>query len=308
MVDILLSTYNGEKYLKQFLFSLKNQTCKDFRLLIRDDGSSDSTLQILSEFVAGNNIKTEFCNNTGTHLGVDRSYEALLKMSTAGYVMFADQDDIWHDDKVSKMLQYIQQAEKEHRETALLLFSDLTVCNAQGEKLAASFVKYQRISPFRNKVSHLCVQNNVTGCATIINSALRDKLRYPFSENIVCYDWHLALLAASTGKIIFVPEQHADYRKHTSNVFGPQKYSLKTCLSLLCTGKKALHERLLRSQKQADDFLLQYNDIISDDSRLLLEYWGKIDSKNNIKKIFTCLRYGFNKNTWVRTLGQWWAL
>lgn len=308
MVDILLSTYNGEKYLKKFLLSLKKQKYKDFNLIIRDDGSSDSTKKILCDFIAENSISTKLCSNSGIHLGVVRSYESLLQISTAAYVMFADQDDIWHDDKVGSMLHHMKHAEKEHNTTALLLYSDMAVCDEHGEQLATSFIKYQNISPSRNKVSDLCIQNNVTGCAMIINRFLKDAIKYPFPENVICYDWFLALIATTSGKIIFIPEAYADYRKHTSNVFGPQKYSLKSCLSLFLSGKKALHARLLRSQKQSSAFLLQYEEIIPKDLKETIHRWGQISHSCKLKRISTCLRYGFNKNTLLRTLGMWWAL
>lgn len=308
MVDILLSTYNGETYLEKFLASLKKQNYKDFKLLVRDDGSSDSTLKILHDFTAENCIKTELCHNSGVHLGVVQSYESLLQASSAEYVMFADQDDIWHEDKVSNMLYNIKQAELEYKETALLVYSDLTVCNKSGKQLSASFVKYQRISPFRNTAGNLCIQNNVTGCAMIINGELKNKIKYPFPETVICYDWYLALLAAVSGKIIFIPKQYADYRKHSNNVFGPQKYSLISCLSLLVTGKKSLHGRLVRAQKQTEAFLLQYAKIIPGDQKKVLTHWVEIDRKGKLQKIFTCLQYGLRKNTLLRTLGMWWAL
>lgn len=308
MVDILLSTYNGEAYLEKFLASLKKQIYKNFKLIVRDDGSSDSTANILCNFIAENSMAVEICGDSGTHLGVVRSYESLLRISSAQYVMFADQDDIWHENKVGNMLHHIRQAELEYKGSALLVYSDLTVCDEFGKQLSTSFVKYQRISPFRNTATDLCVQNNVTGCTMVINMDLKKKIVYPFPQAVICYDWYLALLAAVSGKIIFIPQAYADYRKHSNNVFGPQKYSLMSHFSLLLTGKKSLYARLVRSQKQAEAFLAQYEKIIPEDLKKSLGCWAQLDYNRKMKKIFTCLQYGFCKNTLLRTLGMWWAL
>lgn len=308
MVDILLSTYNGEKYLKDFLNSLGSQTCTDFKLIVRDDASTDATNQILHDFIKKAPFPIVVCDNSGEHLGVVQSYAALLQASAGKYVMFADQDDIWYSDKVKKMVDQMLEKEKEYPDTALLLHSDLSVCNALGNQMSSSFVNYQCLSPARNNILHLCVQNNVTGCATIINFHLKKLIRYPFPGNVICYDWYLALLAACFGKIVFIPEQYASYRKHSSNVFGPQKYSVWSCIASWLSGQKILHNKLLAAQNQTLDFLKQYNDIIPEKIKFELGCWGNINKFSKMQKIIISLRYKFRKNTFWRTLGMWWAL
>ena len=107
MIDILLSTYNGEAFLKEQLDSILNQTYKDFKLIIRDDGSSDSTVDIIMDYVRTYPSEIIYINNGDAgrnnggnenekwHLGFNLSYNELLKYSTSGYIMFSDQDDVW---------------------------------------------------------------------------------------------------------------------------------------------------------------------------------------------------------------------
>ena len=308
MIDILLSTYNGEKYLKEFLSSLVHQSCKNFKLIVRDDGSTDTTNQILHDFVKKAPFPIVFCDNSGKHLGVVQSYAALLQESSGEYVMFADQDDIWYSDKVEKMMANMLEVEKKSQKTALLIHSDLSVCDARGNLISSSFIKYQHLTPSRNNIFHLCVQNNVTGCAVMFNAHLKKLLRYPFPQEVICYDWYLALVAACFGKIVYIPNQYTYYRKHSSNVFGPQKYSVRSCIDHWRSGKKTLHDKLLAAQSQTLNFVKQYNDIIPDNTKSRLDIWGNINKFSKIRKLAISLRHGLRKNTFLRTLGMWWAL
>ena len=99
MIDILLSTYNGEKYLNEQIISIQNQSEKDWRLLVRDDGSSDNTLRLL-EYFASQDKRIILIKDDKGNLGVVRSFEILLAQSNADYIMFADQDDVWLANKI----------------------------------------------------------------------------------------------------------------------------------------------------------------------------------------------------------------
>ena len=127
MIDILLSTYNGEKYLTQLLDSILNQDYKEWRLIIRDDASCDSTKKIIDIYqrLHPNNIII-IPNNTNTNIGVIKSFELLLSQSSSKYIMFCDQDDIWLPNKISesiKTIKYIEQ--KQTQQTPILVHSDL---------------------------------------------------------------------------------------------------------------------------------------------------------------------------------------
>ena len=106
MIDILLSTYNGEKYLSEQLDSLFSQAYNDFRIIGRDDGSSDKTKDILLEYKNkfNNKLDVYFENNVGPK----NSFLELIKKSKNDYVMFCDQDDIWFDNKLEVMMDVIK--------------------------------------------------------------------------------------------------------------------------------------------------------------------------------------------------------
>ncbi|HOV15546.1 MAG TPA: glycosyltransferase, partial [Spirochaetota bacterium] len=100
-INILMSTYNGEKYLKEQLDSLLNQTYKNIKIYIRDDGSSDNTLNILKEYNKENKINLF----VGENIGFVKSFFWLIKNSdNADYYSFSDQDDVWFPGKLEKAI------------------------------------------------------------------------------------------------------------------------------------------------------------------------------------------------------------
>ena len=101
-VDILLSTYNGEKYLPELLHSLENQTHDNWHLYIRDDGSTDSTPILIENFIKRYPKKSNFID--GKNIGAIKSFGELLKKSNSDYVLLCDQDDVWLDNKISLLL------------------------------------------------------------------------------------------------------------------------------------------------------------------------------------------------------------
>ena len=309
MTDILLSTYNGEKFLREFIASLKNQSCRDFRLLVRDDGSADGTARLLGECLADGAVEARFSASSGRHLGVVGSFGELLAESRADRLFFADQDDLWHPGKVAAMLSMMDDAEARlGRDTPILLHTDLRVCDEHGKIVADSFVRRQKLSPRRNGIADLLVQNHVTGCAMMINGALKDRIRLPFTPHAICHDWYLGLLAAAFGRIVYASEPYVDYRVHAANVYGAPEYSAGECAALFKSGRKTLKRRLELTQAQARDFLAQYGEALPPEARRSVAAWGSIGELRKWRRVARCLKFGFRKSTPARTLGMWWAI
>ncbi|WP_158513231.1 glycosyltransferase [Shigella sp. FC2383] len=99
MIDILLPVFNGSKYLRQQLDSLLNQSYKNIRVIIRDDLSSDDSRNLIKNYAENTDGKIVYIDSD-KNLGSSLSFHELLKQSTADYVMFCDQDDVWLPNKV----------------------------------------------------------------------------------------------------------------------------------------------------------------------------------------------------------------
>ncbi|PLK49142.1 glycosyltransferase family 2 protein [Uliginosibacterium sp. TH139] len=221
-VDILLATFNGAAFLAEQLESLLAQTHQDWRVIARDDGSSDGTVAILDEYVKA--FPTRFTVvRDGLKLGAKAGFASLMTQSAAPYVTFCDQDDVWQPEKLEVLLRTIRAAEAAHGESVpLLVHSDLEVVDASLERIAPSFWQHQGIDPGRDRVSQLIVQNVVTGCASLFNRALLE-VALPVPPEAFMHDYWLSLVASARGKIIAVPEPCVRYRQHGKNTVGAKK-------------------------------------------------------------------------------------
>ncbi|SFR50982.1 Glycosyl transferase family 2 [Marinobacter daqiaonensis] len=220
-VEILLSTYNGEKYLSELLGSIIEQTYKDFIITIRDDGSRDSTVHIIDEFSRRYPGKVRVLDDAYGNLGSALSFSELLGRSSSPYIMFADQDDVWCPDKIDITLRKIKEMEAEYgRDTALLAFTDLLVVADDLSEISSSFWRFQRLDSLLSKNwRNILAQNVVTGCTVMINSQARDVCP-PMPNLDMIYDHWLAINVAKNGHIDWLSTPTILYRQHSSNVEG----------------------------------------------------------------------------------------
>jgi glycosyltransferase involved in cell wall biosynthesis len=112
MVDILMATYNGEKYIRQQLDSILSQTYEQWLLYIRDDGSTDNTVEIINNYIKKYPDKIILINDEKKGLGAKLNFGETMKFSKNDYTMFVDQDDVWMNYKISKSLDIMEKQEK----------------------------------------------------------------------------------------------------------------------------------------------------------------------------------------------------
>jgi glycosyltransferase involved in cell wall biosynthesis len=227
MLDILMSTFNGGEFLDEQLDSILVEDAVDLRVLIRDDGSTDRTIDILSGRAEKDGrirlIKDELGN-----LGPAASFMKLLEASEADHFMFADQDDVWLRGKIASSLERIVQMAAEcSAGTPLIVFTDLTVCDSDLKVVEQSFWKYQRLDPeIALAWKKLLAQNVVTGCTMIGNAAAR-AVSLPFALPDMMHDHWVAVNAARSGKVAYLPEQTVLYRQHGANAEGAKDFDTK---------------------------------------------------------------------------------
>lgn len=227
MVHLLMATYQGEPYLQAQIESLRRQTYRDWRLLVRDDGSTDGTVDLLREAARRDNRIHRIDDDLG-RLGVRGSFSVLMRhglKENCRYVRFVDQDDVWVPDGIRRLWLTMRSAERRFGpHCPLLVHSDLEVVGPNLEPIADSFLAFQglRHEPV-DPLKTLLVQNFVTGCAMMMNSALL-KHATPAPEQANFHDWWVAAVAAATGRILFVPEPLVRYRQHGRNAVGATGY------------------------------------------------------------------------------------
>lgn len=214
-IDILLATYNGEKYLKTQIDSILNQTYKNIRILINDDCSTDKTRDILKEYEKKDErIKV---NYNEKNLGYIKNFENLLKRVENDYFMLSDQDDFWMEQKIEKSLNKLL------KENADLVFTDLEPVDENLNSITTSLVRFMKMD--KNIKKHqdyklVFLRNCVTGCTILSKRELiKNYIPIPQDEPMV-HDWWMSLIIAQTGKIVFLDEPTIKYRQHGKNQLG----------------------------------------------------------------------------------------
>ena len=221
-VVIVLSSYNGAEFIAEQIESIRRQSFTGWRLLVRDDGSSDDTPSIV-ERLARVDPRIHLLRDGDGNLGAAASFGALLERAAelkAGYVACADQDDVWQPHKLARELELLQRREVETGPaTPLLVHSDLTVVAEDLHVIHPSFLRFQHLRHQAEwPIGAVLVQNFVTGSTALFNNALL-RAAVPMPQ-VVMHDWWLALCAAALGEILYLPEATVLYRQHGRNTIG----------------------------------------------------------------------------------------
>ena len=264
MIDILLSTYNGEKYLSEQLDSLFSQSYENFRIIVRDDGSSDKTKDILIDYKNnfGNKLDIYLENNVGPK----KSFFELIKKSSNDYMMFCDQDDVWLDNKLEVMMDVI----KQYDNIATLAYCDLKVVDENLNVICDSFYDYQGINRYKTDFFSLVKKSVFPGCSLMLNRKLVEKIKYTDVNNIRMHDCYVGLVASYFGNIVYVDERLNLYRQHSNNTIGARDNSLKFYIN--------------RLRNYTNDDLLNYIKYLKDSKKDYQLYEFYINYKNELSK------------------------
>ena len=221
-IDILLATYNGEKFVREQLDSIINQTYKNLRIIISDDCSNDSTIMILEEYKNKDNRIEVYLQEK--NLGVVKNIEFLLNKVSSNFYMLSDQDDYWLPQKVEKSI------EKLKEENADLVFGDLEVVDEKLDTIYESFNDYmllsRKIKKYINTGKMNYLYNCVTGCTIL---AKKETIEYiiplPDSSKRLIHDHWIGIMTELNGKLAYMPEKYIKYRQHGDNQVGTEKIS-----------------------------------------------------------------------------------
>ena len=322
MIEILLATYNGERFLPEQIESITSQSFKDYHILASDDNSSDCTFEILRSYesVLGEKIRVVQSN---THSAKENFYN-LLDMADAEYIALCDQDDFWESDRLKKSLKSIKRLERRYgKETPILVHSDLEIVdenlNSQNKKMseltgiseaikyAKEESKYLYTISTKESFSRYLVENNITGNTVIINKALLDIYKRP--KVSFMHDWWLGLIAFTFGKVGYLNECLVKYRQHESNELGAKNplelHNIKK------RNKQRIRENYDCMFAQVEEFLRLYKDELGKSrsadtyfARKYLNAFANMKSKNRVSKIRDILKYSFFKSSKILTIGE----
>ena len=202
-VSVVLCTYNGEKFLREQLDSVVNQTYPLHEIIIQDDGSTDGTMQIALEYADRfDNIIVKA--NTGEH-GINSNFFSAMRSSTGDFIAICDQDDIWVNDKIA-------------RQVAAIGNNLMCTCHSKAFSEDGSFAHYDHRLP-NYGLLRLLFCNEIPGHTMLINHRLLDLLPKQGCEvmyQIRMYDFILAVTAAANDSIVFVDEVLVHQRRYVA--------------------------------------------------------------------------------------------
>jgi glycosyltransferase involved in cell wall biosynthesis len=208
-VSVAIATYNGEKFIRQQIDSILSQSMPPFEVVISDDCSTDNTLDILAELMA-KYPKLRIIKNK-RNLGFVKNFEQAMRACSGDYIAICDQDDVWLQNKLERLVNAIGEN--------FLVHSDAALIDEKGEIFCDSFSKasFKNIKP--TSITQLVLNGYVTGCTSMIS---REFLRSidQFPETLDFHDRFVGFLAWKQGKIAYCPEVLTLYRQHGSNVVG----------------------------------------------------------------------------------------
>lgn len=209
-ICVLMSTYNGELYLRQQIDSILTQNGVMVDLLVRDDGSTDKTIEILTEYKSKGLLNFY----KGKNIGPAQSFMDLINNAPeCKYYSFSDQDDVWDEDKLKVAIDFIRDIAKSK---PVLYHSNLRVVDHQLKfyRNAHNCIEYDK-----NKYSALLI-NYGTGCTEVFNDELIRLVKNKKPEYIGMHDWWLYAIAKMFGVVVYDAVPHISYRQHGKNVIG----------------------------------------------------------------------------------------
>ncbi|MGB7816541.1 MAG: glycosyltransferase [Methylotenera sp.] len=275
-IAIILSTYNGEKYIAEQLNAIQGQTHTNWCCYIRDDGSKDSSPAILEKYIAHDKRFT-LAGDIKGNMGLNASHYYLISLTTENYIAMCDQDDVWNSDKLELTLKKLKEIETTTKIPALV-HTDSIVVDSQLNVINDYFIGK------RGKVSGLngiLFANSAQGGSIMINGSLRQ-----IAINIppkLPYDYHLAIIAELTGARAFIPQTLLKYRQHSTSSIATSNSNQSTT-----TKKTGVTPSLLIS-------LGNYKHIANDFSKLavpkhieanLADFFYLFEGKSRLKKLF----------------------
>ena len=232
-ITVLLSSYNGEKFIKEQLDSILEQDVQDIaelKILVRDDGSKDGTHEILNEY----KNKGLLSWYTGENLRPARSFWHLMNnCDDSDFYAFCDQDDVWKKDKLSRAIKLLREKKQD---TPLLYCSSVTIVDAELKKIGELDCQNRTSDDFAQSL----IYSIAPGCTFVFNNSARAELsKYDIEKNYtLIHDWLAHKIIAMKGEIIFDNYQSMLYRQHGNNQIGSEKKGLKSFLKKV---KRFLH-------------------------------------------------------------------
>lgn len=303
MIDILLASYNGEKYIAEQIESILNQTYTDWFLYIKDDCSTDNTINIILDYEKRYQDKIKVILSDKPTGSAKNNFFSMIQYSKNDYIMTCDQDDVWLQDKIKITINGMKHAERKNQNVPILVHTDLKVVDSELNVISESLLNMQNLDSRRGELNHLLIQNIVTGCTVMANRSLLNHITI-IPRQAIMHDWWMALIASALGNIVFIEKPTMLYRQHDNNSVGAKDVKSTNYLFLMLLKISSIKQSLDKSYEQSKELHLILNNYLNEKNKNLLETYSLLYRANKLHKIITFYRYGIWKNGIIKKIGQ----
>jgi glycosyltransferase involved in cell wall biosynthesis len=210
-ISVCIATFNGQEYIEEQLLSILNQLEDKDEIIISDDGSTDSTIEICNKF-KDSRIKIFFNEDKLKHSPninkATKNFENAINKSSGELIFLCDQDDIWYENKVQIIKQIYSTS------NFLCLVHDATIINSSGDIIESSYFNKINSGPgiFKNLIS-----NSFLGCSMVFSKKVKNRI-LPFPKELHAHDMWIGLISEYYSKVFFLKEPLIYYRRHSKNV------------------------------------------------------------------------------------------
>jgi rhamnosyltransferase len=300
-IGILLAGYNGEKYIGNQLDSLLAQTYTDWKLFIRDDGSTDQTVSIINKYRARDN-RICLLHNSEKNLGSCQNFATLLSISRNQfqYIMFCDQDDFWLPFKIEETLTHMRDVEAHYgKETPLLVYTNFQYVDDH-LKVIESKKKFNSTKVSKLRFANLLAQNPAYGCTMMLNKQLA-AIAGVIPLQAENHDYWIALVASALGEIAYLNKRTILYRQHNSNI--STNYNSSSFIKRF--------KRILLQRKNFEDaeqklhmalaFKSLYYDRLTQSHKRILDEFINFATRTSFSRLVRNIRNGVRRQTLSQT-------
>ena len=273
------------------------------RIVVRDDGSHDGSRALIERYAGDHPHRIRLLPDDGLNRRACGNFAELLRHAEAPYVMFCDQDDVWHPDKVALSLSAMRKAEAIAPGQPVLVHTDLAVVDDRLYPIAPSLARFLHIDLVGGtRLPRLLAHNVVTGCTAMINRALIVRC-LPIPAEAIMHDYWVALVAAACGRIDLVPRALVDYRQHPANALGAMGMTWKRLARrLLISPWAEAHARLERGYRQAETLRRALHGQLSPAAMATVDAYLAMRTRGWFGRRIALIHHGFWMNGLVRNL------
>ena len=297
-VGIILCTFNGARYLNEQLSSIADQKYKNWRLFISDDGSTDQTKELLYAF-RDRYAEDKVVIIEGPKQGLTKNFLFLINLvyQQCEYFAFCDQDDIWHQDKLSHATAILGTA----RDNPPFLYcSSTTYISQSGNYLQGSYV-FKNPPSFKNAL----VQSIAGGNTMVFNKVFASILaKTPLTINLEAHDWWAYILVMGCGgQVYYDPNPTVDYRQHSGALVGENR----TLRAKLIRIKKLLDGRFRVWNDQNIKGLEILSTQLTSENLITFSLFQKLRSKSLLMRVYAFFRSGIRRQTIIGNIALFLA-